>query len=456
MFSNAKSSFKRRKGRSSATERILTTKTRGKSDIDLDTELINQLYENASYDHKLCVEMLQEGSIDSFIEFFEFTHPQPPCIGSHEVHVPEGEKPIMHNSKELRDCLITLENASFSGDELLVQEAYDTISNYFLRLSMNLSENQSKLVIEQRLMYLEQQLNHARDNGYPMHEGRVLQTIGSIYKSLSMYDEAISFYTDSCTCYISIQQDHSVLSELSENYTVLIEIFGILTENAFKSNQLLEALNFQTTIIEFAEKLSDERVLLKNLHKLGRYYYLTKQYQNAIDAFKKELIIGRKLKMQGDHTGDEAIALAAAGLAEVYYDSQQQQRAMKYLMLTYKFAIQSKKPGILSQSCADIGRVYRRKGTDDSLSSAISFYEKHFALSLREKNQSEIDRARIQIGLTQGDAVFEEFMAGVQTQQFKIPETSQSEVRVDHDALAQLDNTDVTLDDCSDVEWEDC
>ena len=141
-------------------------------------------------------------------------------------------------------------------------------------------------------------------------EGRILSNIGTIYRNLSQYSQALNFF----------QQALAITQEIPDPVSqgVILGNIGVVYD---RWGSYFQALDFYNQALTIAQDLGNREDVSSNLNKIGLVYSYLGQYSHALELMQQALAIVREPSVQDmSERRLEGIILASIGLVYNYQD----------------------------------------------------------------------------------------------------------------------------------------
>ncbi|GAA6619644.1 CHAT domain-containing protein [Scytonema sp. NUACC26] len=184
----------------------------------------------------------------------------------------------------------------------------------------------------------------------PSGEGRILSNIGTIYRGLSQYSQALNFFQEA----LAIAQE--IPDRVSQG--VILGNIGVVYD---RWGSYFQALDFYNQALTIAQDLGNREDVSNNLNKIGLVYSYLGQYSHALELMQQALAVVREpIVQEVSERRLEGIILASIGLVYNYQDEYFQ--ALKFYEQALAVARELGDLVGVGTNLTNIGEVYRNLG----------------------------------------------------------------------------------------------
>ncbi|KAI9350312.1 hypothetical protein BDR26DRAFT_798666 [Obelidium mucronatum] len=300
----------------------------------------------------ICLQLLTEGQIHSFIDFFNIVHVSKP-----------GQKPTALNSytldelTSLKTLLTTSELSQRNGDRVEIYEAKKALGFFYRKLKM----------FDLSLSYLREAYECARTiHANKQYEIEAAHNLGIVLASMGEAHEAVKLY----------EQSRSLASEKGDTQSEAVASKSLVNARILIAKDLEKTGLFKDAIVHYTQSIqitTDERMVNDLNFCLGNAYKQDSQIEVAVKYLDKYLT---KCKELNDPLSAGKAQLA---LASCYESSGNLEQATNYLKLFIEATENdSAQKQSLAQACNQIGVLYNKLG---QFPEAVKFFDRHFALA---------------------------------------------------------------------------
>ncbi|KAI8911948.1 hypothetical protein DFJ77DRAFT_83532 [Powellomyces hirtus] len=303
----------------------------------------------------LCLELLRDGRVQSYIDFFRMTISHGP-LSSSQQHADEGQ--LLH---ELKELLIAAEASQRRGDAKLGYESRKNIARYFQ------VQGNHELAIAYYREALDKARQIADDRGIEIEAAR---NIGLELERDGKPHEASDFYDTSRQ--LARACSNSDAEQLAAKSLVSVRMK--LAKQQEKSKQYDAAIgqyNFCMQIL--LESCPDEQTMNDLNYRLGRAHQQIGNIPTAIEFLETFLL---KVRKYGDRVKE---GWAQAVLASCHESAGNlplaSEALLQFLSITESDPSQK---AAQAQACNHLGNLYNRMGEYDT---AVRYFERHYQLA---------------------------------------------------------------------------
>jgi len=342
----------------------------------------------------ICMEILMEGFVQSYVDFFYLTHrpdpvPDPTREGvEREINVPLNEMFF------IRDNLQSAERARRQGETRIVYESYNKLAQYFQEV------NDCRTGI----YFYEKCLEIARLTSDKHGEMGANHCLGLAHQSINDSKSAIMYHEK----HLEIAQSLDDPGELNRANKELIKVYRRCAEEYETLNDYREAVSFHHKCLE-ASRATDDRIS-EGLagYRIGRAYVLLNEPDRSIQHLNEYLSICKDPSVN-DLEGQGA---ACSALAAAYQSLGSMDSAVQHLEQFLDIATKTDNLIAQGEACCNLGVIYNRRG---EFAKAMQLFEKNFEIARSTVSSGQGDRklvdvARVNLGMARGNAQMSAFV----------------------------------------------
>jgi len=349
----------------------------------------------------LCIDILMQGNVQSFIDFFYLTHKAESSPESQSTSVAEPEQdekppkppddtPLPIDDSYLvfiKERLVKAENADRNGDLQSRYQAFTELAHYFFMAGDH----------RRAIQFYEQCLGICKLKIDLHLEAEANKNLGTVYERIGDISTAITY---------------------NERVLVLAEMSGSETDSKSASEHLIAAYKDYANRLEQKEdhtlaavyhekcmnSAADPHDVANATYRLGIACQKLGEIDRAIDLMKKYLEMSR---LNNDQVGE---GNACHSLAQAYQSRGETSTAIQYLEIYHELAQMTGLIEAQGQACASLGVIYMKNG---DFINAVQYFEKNFEIARASADRAMIDRARINLGIARGHLQMSNFIRTV-------------------------------------------
>jgi len=342
----------------------------------------------------ICMEILMEGFVQSYVDFFYLTHrpdpvPDPTREGvEREINVPLNEMLF------IRDNLQAAERARRQGETRIVYESYNKLAQYF----------QDVNDCRTGIYFYEKCLEIARLTSDKQGEMGANHCLGLAHQSINDSKSAIMYHEK----HLEIAQSLDDHGELHRANCELIKVYRRCAEEYETLNNYREAVTFHIKCLE-ASRATDNRIS-EGLagYRIGRAYVLLNEPDRSIPYLNEYLSICK----DADVNDLEGQGAACSALAAAYQSLGSMDSAVQHLEQFLDIATKTDNLIAQGEACCNLGVIYNRRG---EFAKAMQLFEKNFEIARSTVSSGQGDRklvdvARVNLGMARGNAQMSAFV----------------------------------------------
>lgn len=347
-----------------------------------------QSYAEAVTDVEFCEELLRDGFVQSYVDFYHLTHRQDP-------NDPSADKidVSLNDMKYIKSCLTDAESCRRVGNTAGVYASYTKLADYY----SDVYDFKTSLFFHQKCLDVSQLTSDLRAEMAANHSlGIVNQRIGD-YETARLYHERHEE--------ISISVDAE--AETSEANAELYKVYLAIANSYEKSEDMENSMDMHLKCLEASKKCWNKALEGEANGRIGNTLL---RLQKASDALP---YLSRFSELAAELSDANARCRACSSLALVYDTLGLADKALDELSLVQTISEQAGDLLLQSQACKAMGTLYSKVG---NLSEAVHALQRHFDLLkiLDARSVSEgaagdigvkdLDLARVYVGISKGNA----------------------------------------------------
>jgi tetratricopeptide (TPR) repeat protein len=323
----------------------------------------------------VCTEMLQEGSPQSYIDFFYLSHAKFGEIAFKE------EDYVMLKEKLMLGERSVLESSIVAGIQV-----YRELGSYF----EGLKENPAACYFYRKCMELGQK--HQMDEQVAL----ACLGLGSCYFGMGDIPAATEHYELG----VEISERRSLKPILKRIGKELIEVYRILSDNLEKQEQLEAALDYHKKCLRVSHITEDRLSEGTSCFRIGMICLQMDNPREALSYHKKYLDISRSADLK------EEITEALTAIAITYQAMDEIPLAIQHLEELNDEANKNQNVAAQAGATLHLGLLYHKQEIHKK---AVENLEKHFQYARVLKNKSLVDAARVNLGVAKAGLNIDSF-----------------------------------------------
>ena len=345
---------------------------------------------------KLCEEILRDGFVQSYVDFFYLTHRPDPSADAGET---DAEKEIEVPPDEMlyiRENLTQAEAARRKGDTVTVYTAYANLAQYF----QNASDPKTGVY------FYEKCLEIARLTGDKRGEMAANHDLGLIHQRMDEPATATRYHERQ----LELAGGLDMAPEVRVASAELAKVYRKAAEEREKLGEFDGAVGFYTKCLESSQAAADRASEGLACYSLGRSYVMLEDPLKAIGFLDDYETICRDL---ADVEGE---GQACAALAAAYQTLRNDERALEYLERCLQIATETENLVAQGDACCTLGMIHNKRGEFDS---AVAHFERNFEIARQiiASGQGEtalVDMARVYLGMSRGNAMLRTYVYAIE------------------------------------------
>jgi tetratricopeptide (TPR) repeat protein len=361
--------------------------------LDQTDPAADEEYDGIALDkNTLCVDILMEGFVQSYVDFFYLTHrpepnPDPNEEGvEREIEVP-GEEMLF-----IRDNLTRAESARRHGETTTVYDCYNNLARYF----QNVDDSKTGIY------FYEKCLEISRLTMDRLGEMRANHSLGLAHESINNTTNAITYHER----HLDLAKEVANEAEGKIANTELVKVYRKAAEEYESDSDYKQAIAFHEKCLKSSQH-SDDRASegLAN-YRIGRAYVMLNEADRAISFLDDYQVICKELE---DLEGEGA---ACSALAAAYQSLKSVDSAVQFLEGFLEIATKTDNLIAQGEACCNLGVIYNTRG---DFSKAVQYFEKNFEIARStvasgKGDRSLVDTARVNLGMARGNSQMQAFM----------------------------------------------
>lgn len=351
-----------------------------------------------------CQQLLVDGYVQSYIDFYYLTHRADPTDATKKTQISVS----LQDMKFLRDCLIAAEMSRRHGNTQVVYNSYTTLADFYKKQC----DWKSAIFFHEKNLEISLLTSDSRAEMTANH------AIGLIHEMMYDFDNARDFHER----HMKIAESTGIEDEIAKANMQLYKVYKFLAEGLESSAENEEAMIMHKMSLEAAKKSWNRQAEGEANGKIGTLLLSMGQVQESIPFLKEQSQITWDL---GDPAGR---CRACSSLAYAYDSLGLSDKALNELNLVNSISEQSNDTLLQSQACKALGTLYSKLG---KLDKAVEILQKHFnlvkAIVLKSANatddgsttksvvgQVDLDLARTYIGISRGNLMMNAYNIAIQ------------------------------------------
>jgi tetratricopeptide (TPR) repeat protein len=236
------------------------------------------------------------------------------------------------------------------------RQDYGAVCNNLGSVYRSLGQYEEALNVLQQSLEIQREIRVAESTKSD-HSGEAnsLNNLGNVYYSLGKYEEALNFYQQS----LAIQREIDDIQGEANSLGNLGNVHQSLGEYQ-------KALKYNQQSLEIDRQIGDIQGEAQSLGNLGNVYYSLGEYQEALNFYQQSLEIQREI---GDRNGE---ANSLNNLGVLHKSLGQYQEALKYHQQSLEIDRQIGDIQGEARSLGNLGNVYQSLG---EYQKALNFYQ---------------------------------------------------------------------------------
>lgn len=339
----------------------------------------------------LCQQLLAEGFVQSYVDFYHLTHRSDPKNNNNN----DNSSAISLTLEEtlfLRDHLVRAEQCRRLGDTANVYSAFTRLADLFV----SMQDWRTAFFFHEKCLEVSQLTNDIRAEMTANH------SLGCIYQLMMDFDGAKKFHER----HEEIATSVDVFEEIAKANSEIFKVYLVLGERLESQGNLDTALEMFQRCLQAAKKSWDRAAEGEANGKIGNLLLSRGEPQESLPFLRSQSQIAADLGYAEGRCracSSLSVALDALGLAD---------KALGELTLVHSISEQAGDVHLQAQACKALGTLYSKLG---KLEEAVEMLTRHFNLvktilyrsgSTDSKlviSGKDLDLARVYIGIAKGN-----------------------------------------------------
>ena len=361
----------------------------------------------------LCQQLLVEGYVQSYVDFYQLTHRLDPNavdteVGMTQIHISEADTIF------IRDNLVKAELSRRQGDTASVYVAYNQLADYYVKSN----DWKTSFFFHEKCLEVAQLTSDVRAEMSANH------SLGSIYQLMANYEKARAYHER----HEEIASSVDIFEEISKANVELYKVYLVLAEKSESQANYDEALDLYNKCLEAAKKSWDRASEGEANGRIGNLLLTRGEAQASLPYLKQQSQIAADLgHSEGRCRACSALALALDSLG-------QSEKALSELTMVVTISEQTGDAYLQAQACKALGTLFSKVG---KLEQAVEILQRHFTLLKKILYQSpdatgsttkkaagaaasytvtshDLDLARAYIGISKGNLMLGTYTISLQ------------------------------------------
>lgn len=328
--------------------------------------------DSVSDKQSLCVNILVNGYVNSFVDFFYLTHRADD----------DAKKASLTEERMsfIKDNLTIAEKAHRRGDSNKVLSAYDSLAKFF----------QENADYKTAIYFFEKTLDISESMDDLPRQGNANLNLGLTHDYMGDTSTAIKFHERHLQLAIETE-DKKRLQQANKE---LVQSYRRYAEEFEKKGDNEKAVVLYKKCLTAAVDARDLRSEGMATYRLGVACGAIDDKTASIEYHQRYLEICKKI---GDQLGEGA---ACAALAHSFKDVGDTNLAIRYLEKYLDIATRNKQEVAKAEACAALGSIFSEIGDHER---AVTYFEKTFEIAKGVGDRKLTDSARINLGMARGN-----------------------------------------------------
>ena len=327
----------------------------------------------------LCISILTNGYVNSFVDFFYLTH-----RATETGQIPE------HQMEFIKTNLTNAEKSHRRGLHERVFDAYEKLAGFF---QSSKDYKTAGYFYEKCLDIAESMEDLAQQGNSNLHLGLTHDLMGQTKLAIQFHERHLQ---------IALELDDPARLEQA-NLQLVEAYFKFAQEFEAKSGpeNARRAVVFYRKCVEAAAEARQLKEEGTATYRLGITLARLGELEDAIEHQQKYLAITTKL---GDALGE---GNACYELAESFRRMGEMKLAISHLLRYNRIAMQTQQFVAQAKACAALGAIYSNLGEHQQ---AVTYLEQTFEVAKTVGDRKLVDSARINLGMARGNMALNPYM----------------------------------------------
>ena len=354
-----------------------------------------EVAEDALQKQQHCVDILSQGFVQSYVDFFYLMHRPDPNPDPNRPELADAEIQVSSDDMQLiKNNLTKAEAARRQGETQVVFDSYKTLARHFE------SSQDSKTGI----YFYEKCLEIARLTNDLVGEIQANYNLGLAHMRLNDIDTAINFHEKQMDLTKTGDNEALAGALVKESRTAAFQLVKVYEKKAVSlegsDKKIEEAISFHQKCLDSAKMTGHQQTIGTASYRLGRALVLSQNSNKATEFLQSYLDICVAVKdLEGQGAACSALAAAQQELGNT---DEAIQNLQKYLDI----AKQTDNLTAQAEACCNLGVIYNQRKEFDK---AVHFFEKNFEttrsiVASGKSSRKLVDTARVNLGMARGNA----------------------------------------------------
>lgn len=354
----------------------------------------------------LCLDILVQGHVDSFVDFFYLTHrynetknnPGPVTKSNltHKSLAGESNESIpLKDLTFIKENLTKSEEAHRKGDAARVFEGYEQLAYHFEKTE----DFKTAIYFFEKCYDLAEHLND------PSKQTMANFNLGITYDRMGDVANSIVFHEKNLEILLQLQslqgQSSSVEAAIKQGRDHLVEVYRRYAEGCEKKGDHKQAIDFYHKCLRTAKDANDMKNEGLATYRLGVACKNVNEIHQAIEHQKEYLQICQNL---GDQLGEGA---ACAALAQSFQELGDVTVALEFLENYLEVATKNEQFLGQVEACTALGGIFTNQGNHDK---AVSYFEKAFQIAQTLEDKRLVEPSRVNLGMALANVQLHDYL----------------------------------------------
>lgn len=353
-----------------------------------------------STEEEFCQDLLVEGYVQSFVDFYHLTHRvDPNCTDGSNAK-------IINNPEDMsfiRNNLVLAELSRRQGNIVGVYNAYNKLAGSYKK----------KMDWKTAIFFQKKCLEVAQLTTDMKAEMSANHTLGEVYQQMGEFDDARLCHERHEEIACSIDSADDIIAANVE----LHKVYLVVAQQLDQDEKTEESLKMYEMCLGASIKCTDLAAQGEANGKIGNLLLRNGDAAGALSYLEEHSKISTNI---GD---SEARCRACSSLAWALDSLGEHQRALQELSLVHSISEQAGDAYLQSQACRALGTLYSKVG---QLAEAVSVLQRHFELvkaitssAGREEGFTslvsigDLELARVFVGISKGNLMMKAYMHAI-------------------------------------------
>jgi tetratricopeptide (TPR) repeat protein len=328
----------------------------------------------------LCIEILVNGYVNSFVDFFYLTHRSETDAAAREP-IPETQLTYIKHQ------LTIAEKAHRRGDSEKVLAALDSLASYF----QDTADYKTAIYFYERCL----DIADSMDDG--AMQGNAYLNLGLTHDAMGDTAAAIKFHERHLELALGLGHEE----RLKDAFHQLVQSYRRYAEEYERKGDHADALELYKKCLEAASNSG-------HLESQGLATYRLGIVSGALGERSSSVQYHQRYHEICQETGDAiGEGQACAALAQSFKAMGDLKLAIKYLEKYLNMATTNKQSVAQAEACAGLGAIYSEQGDHQR---AVTYFEKGFEIARSVGDRKLVDSARINLGTARGNMAMGGYM----------------------------------------------